>query len=246
MGVHNFTSNSLVTMQIAQQIYVAEEWVKKKDVQVQAEARSREDVETALGKAKDESARLSEQLKEEAKARRNVEAGLKTAEKQAEDQRQKLYTAEINLETQKALVTELRAELEKAKDAAKLAKEDAQLAKEAVEAEKQAAYTLGVQETQARLTEEFAKVCRGYCDITWSKCLDAAGVPAESALRQPGSIYYDPDISDVPETLEAPSANQNPPAPAETSHAPLQTGDAGDLPKPNPAPQDKASDVQPV
>ena len=40
-------------MQIAQQIYVAEEWNKKKDVDVQAEVRSREDVEKALGKAKD-------------------------------------------------------------------------------------------------------------------------------------------------------------------------------------------------
>ena len=147
MCVHKFTLSSLVAMQIAQQIYVAEEWVKKKDIQVQAEARSREDVEKALGRSKDECTRISEQLKEEAKARMNVEAGLKNAEKQAEDQRQKLYTTEINLETERALVKELRAELEKARDAAKLAKEDAQLAKEAVEAEKQAAYMLGVQET---------------------------------------------------------------------------------------------------
>ena len=55
-------------MQIAQQIYVAEEWVQKKEVDVLAEIRSREDVEKALGKAKDESARLSDQLKEEVKA----------------------------------------------------------------------------------------------------------------------------------------------------------------------------------
>ena len=227
-------------MQIAQQIYVAEEWVQKKDVDVQAEVRSREDVEKALGKAKDECARTSELLKEEIKARKNVEAGLKTAEKQAEDQRQKLYTTEINLETERVLVKELRAELDKAKDAAKLAKEDAQLAKEAVEAEKQAAYMLGVQETQSRLTEEFAKVCRNYCEITWGKSLDAAGVPAESALRQPESIYYHPDICDLPDASEAPSAGQDLPALAETSKAPLQPGDAGDLPKPNPEPQDKA------
>ena len=57
------------------------------------------------------------------------------------------------------------------------------MAKEALEAEKKAAYTLGVTETQARLTEEFAQVCREYCSITWDKVLDAAGVPPESVLR---------------------------------------------------------------
>ena len=42
-------------------------------------------------------------------------------------------------------MTELREELQKAREAV-------QLVKEAAEAEKQAAYTLGVEETQARLT----------------------------------------------------------------------------------------------
>ena len=54
---------------------------------------------------------------------------------------------------------ELREEFQKARDAA-------QLAKEADEAEKQAAYTLGVEETQARLIEELSAVCREYCDIS--------------------------------------------------------------------------------
>ena len=44
--------------------------------------------------------------------------------------------------------------------------ETAQLLKEAAEAEKQAAYMLGVEETQARLTEEFSVVARDYCDIS--------------------------------------------------------------------------------
>ena len=100
-------------MQIAQQIYVAEEWNNEKDIEVQAHIRSREEVEKALGKARDECARISEQLKEETKAKKSVEAGLKNVEKQAEDQRQKLYTTEINLETERTLVKELRAELDK-------------------------------------------------------------------------------------------------------------------------------------
>ena len=63
------------------------------------------------------------------------------------------------------------------------AREVAQLLKEAAEAEKQASYALGVQETQSRLIEEFSAVARDYCDITWGKALDAAGVPADSSLR---------------------------------------------------------------
>ena len=87
-------------------------------------------------------------------------------------------------------MTELREELRKAKEAV-------QLVKEAVEAEKQAAYTLGVEETQARLTEEFSVVCRDYCDISWGKALDVAGVPVDSNLRRPESIYYDPEIREL-------------------------------------------------
>ena len=56
-------------------------------------------------------------------------------------------------------MTELHEELQKAKEAT-------QLLKEAAEAEKQAAYTLGMEETQAKLTEEFFVVCRDYCDIS--------------------------------------------------------------------------------
>ena len=78
------------------------------------------------------------------------------------------------------------------------AREAAQLLKEATEAKKQASYALGVQETQSRLTEEFSSVVRDYCDITWEKALDAAGVPADSSLRRPESIYYDPDIQALP------------------------------------------------
>ena len=91
---------------------------------------------------------------------------------------------------EKQLVTELREELRKAREAA-------QLLKEAAEAEKQAANTLGMEETQARLTEEFSAVCRDYCDISWGKALDVVGVPVDSGLRRPESIYYDPEIHEL-------------------------------------------------
>ena len=89
------------------------------------------------------------------------------------------------------MVTKLREELRKAREAT-------QLLKEATEAEKQAAYDLGVQETQSRLTEEFSALARDYCDITCGKALDVTGVPADSNLRRPESIYYDSDIHELP------------------------------------------------
>ena len=73
--------------------------------------------------------------------------------------RKELHYSEINLATEKQMVTELREELHKAR-------ETTQLFKEATEAEKQAVYALGVQETQSRLTEEFSAVARDYCNIS--------------------------------------------------------------------------------
>ena len=80
-------------------------------------------------------------------------------ERQFEEVRKNLHYTEINLATEKPMVTELREELRKAREAA-------QLLKEAAEVEKQAVYMLGMEETQARLTEEFSAVARDYCDIS--------------------------------------------------------------------------------
>ena len=116
-------------------------------------------------------------------------------------------------------MTELREELKKAREVV-------QLVKEAAEAKKQAAYTLGVEETQARLIEELTAVCRDYCSISWGKALDAVGVPVGSDLRRPMSIYYDPEILELPgsnsshpeqatQVSAQAKADQVPPAPLE-------------------------------
>ena len=140
-------------------------------------------------------------MKDALRQRDSAEAGLKTTEKQVEDIRKELHYSEINLATEKQMVTEICEELRKAKEAA-------QLLKEATEAKKQAAYDLGVQETQSRLTEKFSAVAKDYCDITWGKALDVAGVPVDSNLRQPESIYYD---SDIREPLDSDSLPQEHP-----------------------------------
>ena len=85
-----------------------------------------------------------------------------------------------------------------------------------------------MEETQARLTEEFSVVAKEYCDISWGKALDATGVPADSSLRRPESVYYDPEIRELSDpnsslleqavqVSEMPKVDQVPPAPLEVS-----------------------------
>ena len=85
-----------------------------------------------------------------------------------------------------------------------------------------------MEETQARLTEEFFAVAKEYCDISWGKALDATGVPADSGLRWPESVYYDPEIHELSDpnsslleqpvqVFEMPKVDQVPPTPLEVS-----------------------------
>ena len=210
---------STIFGQITQQVYMAEEWNRDARKQAEAEALSCTNVEKSLGALKQEQIEMSKKLKAADQARLSVKAGLKTVERLVEDQRQKLHLTEIDLATQRQLVLDLKAELQKANDAA-------QLAKEAAEAEKQALYLLGVEETQIRLAEELSEVCRDYCNVSWDRALSVAEVPADSIWRQPGSIYYHPDIHEFPGAISFPFA----PTP-ESSKQPLAIPDALPLPE---------------
>ena len=90
---------------------------------------TRSEVEVELGALKENHSKMAEQLKEAVRARDSAEADLKTTEKQFEDICKQLHYNEINLATEKQLVTELCEELRKAREAV-------QLVKEAAEAEK--------------------------------------------------------------------------------------------------------------
>ena len=198
---------------------MAKNWLNDACSEARAAFDARSEVKVELGALKEKQSKLAEQLKEAVRARDSAEAGLKTTEKQVEDLRKQLHYTEINLATEKQLVTDLSEEFWKAREAV-------QLVKEAAETEKQAAYMLGVEETQARLTEELSAVCRDYCSISWGKALDATGVPMGSDLRRPESIYYDPEIRELPglnfshpeqatQVSTQPKADQVPPAPSE-------------------------------
>ena len=131
---------------------------------------------------------------------------------------------EINLATERQIVLDLKAILQKAK-------EEAQLAKEATEAEKRAEYQLGVKETQVRLTEELLEVCKDYCSVTWDKGLSVTGVPADSIWRLPVSVFYPPEIREVrvdaPESFEQPMAIPDAIPLTETVKGSSQAGDQG-------------------
>ena len=107
-----------------------------------------------------------------------------------------------------------------------------------------------MEETQSRLTKEFSSVARDYCDITWEKALDAAGVPADSSLSRPESVYYDPDIQPLPGSdpplpeqpapvSEAPATNQALLAPVEVS-----TASQGKAPDAVPSQSEQVADHQ--
>ena len=100
---------------------------------------------------------------------------------------------------------DLKTALQKVEDELRRVKEEAQLIREATEAEKNAARQLGAEETEARLSEEIPEVCRDYCSISWAHALDAAGVPADSALRLPENIFYPQEIRENPDGAQGAS-----------------------------------------
>ena len=129
---------------------------------------------------------------------------MKTAKAQAEDQHKQLYTTQTNLATEKVVVLDLKAELQKTQEALKVAKE-AVMAAEAI------AYECGVLGTEARLTVEVTVVCRDYCAETYYKALDWVGVPADSDLRRVDKVYYLEDIREDPTVLPPPATLPLPP-----------------------------------
>ena len=152
-------------MQVTQQIFVAEEWAKKAREDLHNEAQSRRIAERTTGFLKKENDSLSHEVKEAKKGRESAEAGLKNATKQADDLRLQLRQSEENLGTEKQAVSDLKAELAKVKG-------EARLAKEAAEKAVAASYDRRVKDTEDRLAEEVATVCREYIILSWGVALD--------------------------------------------------------------------------
>ena len=172
------TTLCIIGLQVTQQVYVTEEWVRNSNDQINAEAHSHLEVEKSLGALKEEHTRLSEKLKDLDKVRLSVEAGLKTMAKQMEDQRKKLHLTEINLAIEKQTVLDLKAELEKEREATRVAREAAEATVSAL----------------TYLAEEVAIVCRDYVLESQGVAMDRVGVPTESQLRRLENIFFPEDI----------------------------------------------------
>ena len=85
--------------------------------------------------------------------------------------------------TEKQAVSDLKAELAKVK-------EGARLAREAAEKVVATSYDRGVRDTEIRLTEEVAVVCRDYITLSWGVALDRAAVPADSDFWKAENIFF--------------------------------------------------------
>ena len=77
-------------MQVIQQIYVTDEWVRNARDEVKAEAHSYFEVEKALGALKEEHKELGNKLTVAKREFSSALAGLKNTEAQAKDQRKLL------------------------------------------------------------------------------------------------------------------------------------------------------------
>ena len=181
---------------------MAEEFCRGNSSRAEVETQARAEVEKTLGSLQHNYAELMDKFKESENRRKSADAGLKTAESQAENQRKELFATQINLATEKQAVQDLKTALQKVEDELRRVREEAQLIREATEAEKSASRQLGAQETEARLSEEIPEVCRDYCSILWAHALDAAGVPADSVLRLPENIFYPEEIRENPDGVQ--------------------------------------------
>ena len=115
--------------------------------------------------------------------------------------------------TERQLVLDLKAELQKVK-------ETARVASEAAEVEKTTSYECGVLDMETRLGEEVAGVCRDYYIETWAEALNRARVPATSEMRSAENIFFPEDIIENPTILLPPEqlpTTQAPPLDAEVS-----------------------------
>ena len=96
-------------MQAIQKVFMAEEWVKDTRNKARLTDNLHAETSKALGTV-------------EERRRKSVEADLKNAQDQVKEQCKKLHYIEIELATAKQEVLDLKAELKKAKEAARVAK----------------------------------------------------------------------------------------------------------------------------
>ena len=71
------------------------------------------------------------------------------------------------------------------------------MAREAAEKAVAASYKRGVRDSETRLAEEVAIVCRKYITTSRGVALDRAAVPADSDLRKAENIFFPEDVREI-------------------------------------------------
>ena len=72
------------------------------------------------------------------------------------------------------------------------------MAREAAEVAMAASYEHGVKDSEARLTEDVAVVCRDYVTESWGVAMDWAGVLIDSEFKRIKNIFFPEDIQEIP------------------------------------------------
>ena len=80
-------------------------------------------------------------------------------------------------------------------------KGEARLAREAAEKAVAASYDRWVKDTEVKLAEEVAAVCKEYITLSWGVALDRAAVPADSDLRKTENIFFLEDVREIPDEV---------------------------------------------
>ena len=119
---------------------------------------------------------LGTKLTEADREKKNTEAALAGAEKQAKDQCLQLRRAEEQLAIAHEQIEAKKRELEKKEEALTKAE--------------QSGYDTKVKETEDTLRAQVMGVCRGYYLQVWTEALNLAGVGASSDLRKTENIFY--------------------------------------------------------
>ena len=76
----------VISIQVTQQVYVAEDWVRNANNKLDIKTQTRRDVEKALGTVNHEKTQLAKKFRAVESVRQSAEAGLKNDEAQAKDQ----------------------------------------------------------------------------------------------------------------------------------------------------------------